>query len=158
MARLFLFTLLAFGITTFATHLPTRQNNVCATWCAANFASPGSCTSQAAQGAGPCYTCGPLAANPAQALCSGTCVDTSTSSANCGSCGNSCGSSACVGGVCAPACPPGQTLCSGVCIDTRNDENNCGSCGFVCPDPCQFGAEIIFCQQGTCGFGCRPPS
>ncbi|KAF7895492.1 uncharacterized protein EAF01_009454 [Botrytis porri] len=132
MARLFLFTLLAF----------------------ANFASPGSCTSQAAHGTGPCYTCGPLAASPAQALCSGTCVDTSTSSANCGSYGNSCKSAECVNDICAPACPSGKILCNDVCVDTQNDKNNCGSCGFVCPHPCPSGTTpLIFCQQGTCGYG-----
>jgi len=156
MARLSLFTLLVFGITAFATQLPqrlaARDNSVCAAWCAANFSSPGPCTSQAAHGTGPCYTCGPLATTPGQALCSGTCVDTTTNSTNCGSCGNSCGSSDCVNGVCAPACPPGQVLCNGICTDTQNDIFNCGTCGNMCSPgfiDCEFGSETR-CQQGTC--------
>ncbi|OKP00923.1 hypothetical protein PENSUB_7504 [Penicillium subrubescens] len=64
-------------------------NSDCAKWCAANFPNPGSdCTSLAAHGQGPCYTCGPKKSSPTQLLCGGQCRDTSSSSNNCGACGN----------------------------------------------------------------------
>ncbi|TGO54350.1 hypothetical protein BOTNAR_0270g00070 [Botryotinia narcissicola] len=131
-------------------HLPIRQNSVCAIWCAANFASPGACTSQAAHRTGLCYTCGPLAANPAQELCSGTCVDTSISGANCGSCGNSYGSSDCVGGVCAQPTLLGKYYVI-MFASTQTDKNNCGSCGFVCPNPCPSGTTPLIFLWNSAG-------
>ena len=64
-------------------------NSVCAKWCAANFTHPGAdCTSLAARGGGPCYTCGPLKTIQTQMLCNEQCVDTLSDSQNCGKCSN----------------------------------------------------------------------
>jgi hypothetical protein len=63
-------------------------NSDCAHWCAANFAHPGQCTSQAAHGEGPCYDCGPQNTVSSRKLCSGACTDTSSDPSNCGECGN----------------------------------------------------------------------
>jgi hypothetical protein len=65
--------------------------------------------------------------------CAGTCVDTATDTANCGSCGASCAT----GGVCASgscACPGADgRVCGGICTDVAIDEANCGACGATCP-------------------------
>ncbi len=57
----------------------------------------------------------------------GTCVDTTTDPANCGSCGNSCF---------------GLNCCSSACSDPNTDNFNCGSCGTACVDGT--------CTAGTC--------
>ncbi|OJJ37783.1 hypothetical protein ASPWEDRAFT_39525 [Aspergillus wentii DTO 134E9] len=80
-------------------------NSACAQWCATNFPNnPGSCTSQAAHGTGPCYVCGPRKpSGSTKNLCSGVCTDTSTDSNNCGSCMNKCrNTESCEGGQCRP--------------------------------------------------------
>jgi hypothetical protein len=72
--------------------------------------------------------------------CSGACLDTSTDSSNCGSCGHACntaGGESCIAGVC--ACASGVD-CSSVCVDTTTDSNNCGGCNMACG--MATGAEI----------------
>lgn len=88
------------GVITFVKYIPDGDNlrkrapapggnRDCAKWCAANFPKPGSdCTSLAAHGQGPCYTCGPKKSSPTRLLCGGACRDTSSDSNNCGACGN----------------------------------------------------------------------
>ncbi|PVI08117.1 hypothetical protein DM02DRAFT_648181 [Periconia macrospinosa] len=79
---------LLFVLTAVAT-VQAQGNSVCAHWCKANFAKPGSvCTDPASQSKGPCYDCGPLKTNQAAQLCAGACVDTNTDNKNCGVCGN----------------------------------------------------------------------
>lgn len=51
--------------------------------------------------------------------CSGVCVNLSTSTSNCGSCGKVCKSLA-------PNC------CGGTCVNYQTDSSNCGSCGHKC--------------------------
>lgn len=47
-------------------------------------------------------------------LCNGRCVDATSDPANCGACGNRCGSGKhCTGQIC---CPTGMTGCNGACI------------------------------------------
>jgi len=79
----------------------------------------------------------------------GNCVDPSTDTRNCGSCGNSCATGqACTAGVC--SCPVGQSLCAGSCINTSTDTRNCGSCGNSC-------ATGQACTAGVC-TSVAPPS
>ncbi len=98
-------------------------------------------------------------------MCGGRCADISRDPANCGACGNVCGSGACAGGVCAcPGASPNR--CGGACVNTNTDPSDCGACGTVCPSgPCVSGR----CQgttpvcPATCGFDsdcnpCRSPS
>ena len=67
-------------------------------------------------------------------LCGGTCVDTTSGGANCGSCGQACptgqvcSASACVSG----GCPAGQTECNQGCVDTTTNPLHCGACGESC--------------------------
>ena len=57
---------------------------------------------------------------PGQELCSGLCVDVSTSDVHCGHCGNPCpAGTQCGGGVC--SCEPGRKACAGVCVDFVSD-------------------------------------
>jgi hypothetical protein len=71
------------------------------------------------------------------AACSAVCVDLSTSSANCGACGNALPPEAgCSGGV--PKCiVNGLTYCaaSKVCTNLMADASNCGACGNTVPAP-----------------------
>jgi hypothetical protein len=52
-------------------------------------------------------------------MCSGSCVNLTTSNGNCGSCGHICS------GLTA-------TCCNGVCTNLKTDSSNCGSCGHKC--------------------------
>jgi hypothetical protein len=91
--------------------------------------------------AGACECAGDLA------FCGGSCVDTTTSSAHCGSCGNSCDTlfELCSDSNC--ACKPGLLACGNQCLDVQNDPTHCGNCGTECR-----GDQI--CDGGDCA--CRP--
>jgi hypothetical protein len=63
--------------------------------------------------------------------CSGTCVDPTMNTANCGVCGRACGTGQmCVAGMC--QCAMGQMFCNGACVDLQSDPANCGGCGTAC--------------------------
>lgn len=85
-----------------------------------------------------------------QADCSGVCVDTDTSAANCGGCGIACASGeVCEAGACTVAeleCSPGESECADECVDTDTDGAHCGGCNNACL-PGQS------CQDGTCVGG-----
>ena len=154
-----------------------QGNSDAARWCAANFpANAGSaCTSPAAHGTGPYYTCGPGQKNPSMALCSRVCVNTATDPNNCGSCGRAAGlgQTCCSGnlvtlatdpnncGACVNKAGPGQSCCSGSLVNTSTDPANCGSCGSACPahNSCRGGQctptgcqELVIpsCNLATC--------
>jgi hypothetical protein len=111
------------------------------------------------------------------------CSDLQTDPANCGACGNVCGSAACQGGQCVPGCPSGQ-VCAffgpgvGFCVEscpkyvglqmtacgtsapycalTAADPDNCGSCGTQCPsgETCAGGSCAAAClSYALCGSG-----
>jgi hypothetical protein len=76
--------------------------------------------------------------------CSSRCVNLSTDTANCGSCGTQCtGGRACEGGSC--VCEEGTEVCSGLCVDITADTMNCGGCGIAC----DVGGA---CNDGSCTF------
>src|SRR5438874_682984 len=82
-------------------------------------------------------------------VCGATCTDVRTDAANCGSCGNRCGSSqTCRNGSCGCSAP-GQTSCGGACVLTATDPGHCGSCAHACGggQACVSGACI--CPAGT---------
>jgi hypothetical protein len=145
-------------------------NSACDTFCDATFVgqAQGSCTSQAAHGTGPCYTCGPAAPAGAPQACNvgtsaaaccpaatPTCCGNTTcvnlqSNGNCGACGHVCpgptsgsGTPTCTGGVCGITCSTGQTLCGTACVNEQTDVNNCGACAHAC-------AAGSGCCNGTC--------
>ena len=93
--------------------------------------------------------CTPMAATP-------TCVDTATSNANCGMCGNACPTgTACQMGACA-CTAMGQTLCGRSCINTATDAANCGRCGNACPTGQVCTGGMCGCAMGQtlCGGTC----
>jgi hypothetical protein len=80
-----------------------------------------------------------------QKACNGACVDTQTSSDNCGACNQPCATGAvCNAGVC--GCASGQQLCSGVCTDLQQSAASCGACGKAC-------AAGQTCSGGSCVSG-----
>ena len=94
--------------------------------------------------------------------CGSACVDTTSDTQFCGSCGVTCGPSHfCVGGSCLPsptcaagndgvACPLGDggvgACCADSCVNPQFDATSCGACGVECP-------AGDLCSQG----GCRAP-
>lgn len=91
-------------------------------------------------------------------MCGAECVDTSVSSAHCGSCGNACARDAvCNQGSCELSCGLGQAACSGACRDLRADPANCGACGRSCGgDDCVSGTCRPRCPAGqmSCSGAC----
>ena len=96
-----------------------------------------------------------------QTVCIGTavsCVNTSSDTKNCGSCGHACGiNQECVNGNCRvkveqlqtvdPCLLQGKRTCSGACADLSSDVFNCGSCGNICD-------QGFKCIGGQCSLGC----
>ncbi|MBN1611347.1 MAG: hypothetical protein JW940_32235 [Polyangiaceae bacterium] len=85
-------------------------------------------------------------------LCSGTCVDTTYSSTNCGGCGIVCSGATpvCLKSQCASGCGEGASLCNNGCMSNDkflNDPQNCGSCGNNCATS-PLGPS---CIAGVCG-------
>jgi hypothetical protein len=90
---------------------------------------------------------------PPANTCGAACVDKSTDSANCGSCGNKCSSATtCVNGQC--ACAANGTLCNGQCVDTQTDANNCNGCGNTCAPGYTCKAAACTCLKTSCGGAC----
>jgi Stigma-specific protein, Stig1 len=115
----------------------------CANACAAANGTPacsaGACSFMCNAGFGDCDS---NAANGCE-------VNTNTTLAHCGRCGNACGApsggtATCAAGTCGGTCPAGQTVCSGACVDTQTSATNCGACGTTCP----AGQS---CSAGRCG-------
>ncbi len=88
-----------------------------------------------------------------QMNCGGTCVNTNTDNANCGTCGEVCDTGAgesCTNGLC---CPTGQTNCGGTCVNVNTNNAHCGGCaGTTGADVCDTNAGET-CQNGTCCGG-----
>ncbi len=87
--------------------------------------------------------------------CGGTCVDTTGSQTNCGTCGNACRSdetcwqSACI-------CPTGQGNCGGACKDVTASTTNCGTCGNACATGGSCVSSVCQCPTGetACSGAC----
>ena len=87
-----------------------------------------------------------------QMQCGAICATLATDVANCGTCGNACGSSqTCIGGACSAPCSGDTSVCVGddgaYCTKLDSDNDNCGSCGDAC-------ASGNVCSLGTCNPTC----
>ena len=98
----------------------------------------------------------------APTLCSNTCVDTTTSAANCGKCGMACTTTVahavaeCVASGCTTACATGYSSCGGACVDETSDDNNCNACGAKCTGGAHCVSSSCQCTGGThlCAGSC----
>jgi eukaryotic-like serine/threonine-protein kinase len=90
-------------------------------------------------------------------------VNTKTSLANCGACGNACKAAAnqeatCGGGACAASCKAGFGDCNGNAADgcevnVKTSTAHCGTCG----NACRAGAnQEAACRGGACAAACHP--
>lgn len=87
--------------------------------------------------------------------CSGACRNLAADPANCGTCGNLCGSGQrCTAGVCQITCDAPRAICGAgaaqSCVDVSDDNGNCGRCGTVCT-PGQV------CAASACTTACDAP-
>jgi hypothetical protein len=85
-----------------------------------------------------------------------TCVDTSSSAEDCGSCGHRCAAfETCDHGSCLCESSAEVTTvleCDGICVDTASSVANCGACGNTCRERCLGG----ICDPAT-GGDCSSP-
>jgi hypothetical protein len=124
--------------------------------------------------------CVPATCEEGMKQCGLLCVDTSSSTAHCGDCFQTCTSegdatAVCAGGACRqhcwaePAttfcddgkqcsngrcCPSGQTWCenAGGCVNTATDPLHCGSCDNACSETTNGSAA---CTDSQCGTSCQ---
>ncbi len=131
----------------------------------------GSCTTACpasdpvCSGSGSSYACVTGCPSATQMLCSGSCVDATSSTSDCGACGHACSTSVsgahavCVSSACGFACNSGYTGCPAsnptACDDLASDVNNCGACGRACPGPTSGGATgAAACVPAGCTVDC----
>jgi hypothetical protein len=121
----------------------------------AGEAAPGPGGSGEEAGAPGAGVAGALSCGESETNCRGVCAELDTDAANCGFCGNDCGTGkTCSNKVC--VCDDQHLNCAEVCIDPKTDEKNCGSCGTVCPQDrtcvagkCNCTAPLVECE-GRC--------
>jgi hypothetical protein len=97
----------------------------------------------------------------AQTCCDGACVDTQSSIAACGACGNRCNvpnaMAACTNGTCTVgACTAPNANCDGMATNgcetnTQTDTAHCGACGTACATRPNATAS---CAAGMCAYTC----
>ncbi|MBK8696187.1 MAG: hypothetical protein IPN17_28965 [Deltaproteobacteria bacterium] len=93
-----------------------------------------------------------------QVWCVDACVDTDTSAAHCGRCGNQCSAanaaSACSAGACSFTCSPGYADCNGVASDgCEADLSSAATCG-SCMTRCDATNGTASCAAGACSIAC----
>jgi hypothetical protein len=126
-----------------------KNCGACGRSCGASACAGGQCCPPGWVSCG--NTCTQAPADPYK-LCDGRCLDTSDDPKNCGACGRSCGTGACIDGQC---CDTGWAACGGKCTAVFYDRYNCGSCGNVCPNgQCASGSccpeGFMACQGDLC--------
>ena len=93
---------------------------------------------------------------PTPNLCSGTCVDITSSATNCGGCGAPCpavsnGTPSCSASTCSFSCTPPYQKCGTGCFAVT-DPTACGPSCTVCPVPAHAYAT---CPMSSCSFSCK---
>lgn len=174
----------------FANGLPVCTAGMCSAICAPGHAdcdndTANGCEIDVTGDAANCGACGKACAAPPNAIAAcdlGACgyrcklgfadcdrdagngceVDTSSSTSDCGRCGNVCPlrpnaqGALCVAGQCANDCAPGFADCdrrpaNGCESDSGTDLANCGGCGKLCSNR----NAIATCAMGTCTLQCN---
>ena len=132
--------------------------------CAGTNCLLGECNTCAAAGRS-CSSRVPCCRQTRTTCCGAICVNTRTSNAHCGRCGNFCGKGRyCSNGLCCPTgtvnrrgicCLFTEQNCGGQCKNLNTDRNNCGFCGKVCLDN-QYCSSGKCCVTGftNCGGSC----
>jgi hypothetical protein len=93
---------------------------------------------------------------PQPTLCNGTCVDLTSSAANCGQCGVPCpavanGTTSCSDSTCAFSCTAPYLKCGAGCV-APNDPTACGPACTACTPPAHANAT---CPASSCSFTCK---
>ena len=86
--------------------------------------------------------------------CGADCVNLTSSTGNCGACGNACpAGQVCRTGVCGTACASGNTLCGTECVTLGDDNSHCGACNNACAagESCQSGVCVAPAMVSTIG-------
>ena len=92
-------------------------------------------------------------------ICNGIVINSKTDSANCGSCGNVCGSGfECVNSACkriSNLSASTTITCNAQSVKPYSDRNNCTGCGIACSvgNQCKAGACVPFVAGDTITFG-----
>jgi len=99
-----------------------------------------------------------MACPTGQTYCGGACVDTDTTAAHCGRCGNACSAphaaSVCSAGACSFTCEPGYADCNGVASDgCEADLSAADTCG-SCMNRCDAMHGTASCAAGACAIAC----
>jgi len=141
----------------------------CGTVCPARANATPACVAAACR-----FTCAPGFADCDGVAANGCEVDTRSSPAHCGSCGNACPTrpnavATCAASVCGSVCGPGTADCDGTTAngcesDTQTSVSHCGGCGRSCPvvtdgqRACAASACTAVCDPGRTldGTACLP--
>jgi hypothetical protein len=96
-------------------------------------------------------TCTPSCA--AKTLCGDACVDTTTSAANCGKCGHSCGAGSCVAGACQPVTVATFTAVNGIAASPKGVVIAADSAIALCakPEGCTATTSLTTIKNGVSG-------
>ncbi len=111
-------------------------------------------------GSGQAYSCTSGCMGSTPTPCGTSCVDTTSDSQNCKTCGNACATTVanatatCVNGACSFSCKPGYSPCAGGCANFSGDGNNCGACGNACGPGATCSGGACVCNTGTGCNGC----
>src|SRR6185369_7142521 len=86
-------------------------------------------------------------------VCGGSCVDTKSSTSNCGMCGNACTGATpfCSNGSCSSMCT--NTLCGTNCVNLLTDAANCNACNVACAVGQTCSGGVCMGVVGTGGSG-----
>jgi hypothetical protein len=148
------------------TAFSTTNCGACGTVCGTNESCSG--TGDCQCGSGPSAATGEACTGTTPDCCGNACVNLQDDEANCGACGNRCGTGElCTAGRCGcgttragigmgEACVGASPDCCGTsCVNVASNTTNCGACGNVCGanETCSMGQCGCGAMRGTTGMG-----